>query len=120
MNDKNTNEVKDIELPHEQHSTLQSIALHILPGLLAGAVFWLLAYILSQKNIPPVLALYLTIIITVIPIEMGILWYQGYKKNNKITLHSVLHYTEKTPIWQIIILSLTCPCLGGFYYGNCG
>ena len=90
----------------EQHTVVQTILYHLLPGVLAGAFFWFVAYLFDKWNLPTILALNLTLLIIVIPVELGIIFYLGRKKNNKSSWKGVIQYTEKTPIWQVVLFSI--------------
>ena len=89
-----------------QHSVIKTIVLHLLPGIPVVLVFWLFAYIFSTRNIPSYFALLIAAFFVLLPLQMGILVYVGYKRNKKFSVSGVIQYRKKTPIWQIIVLSL--------------
>ncbi len=79
-----------------------AILLHLLPGALITAFFFLAAPVLMQAGFPPVLSLYLAILLVLIPFELGFLFYQGKKRNKRYSLDGVVLFRERMPIWQMI------------------
>ena len=88
----------------EKHSTIRSIGLHLLPGVLITALFFLTAPVLMQAGFPPILSLYLAILLILIPFELGFLLYQGKKRNGRYSLDGVVLFRERTPILPMIAL----------------
>jgi membrane protease YdiL (CAAX protease family) len=103
----------------EQHSLLQSIALHLLPGaalfacvLGAGAV-----------GIEPVVALLFGIGLVIAPLELGYLFLQGKRRNGTWSLSGVINYDERFSarqiarwaaplvLWWIVILAVSIAVL---------
>jgi CAAX protease family protein len=80
----------------DQHSLLLSVGLHLIPGVLI-----LVAYLLIGKpfvqgiGYPPYLAWVIAMCLALVPSELGLLLYLGWKKNAKLSLHGVVHYMEK-------------------------
>ena len=100
----------------DQHPVLLNIVLHLLPGVLAGLVFWLLAFIFDRNNLPTIFALYVAIAVIIIPFELGLLLFLGYKKNQKLSLRNVIYYTKKIPIWQLIGFSILAFAWAAFIF----
>lgn len=86
----------------EKHSTIRSIGLHLLPGALITAFFFLAGPFLIQAGFPPILSLYLAILLILIPFELGFLLYQGKKRNGRYSLDGVVLFRERTPILPMI------------------
>lgn len=80
----------------------KAILLHLLPGALITAFYFLAAPVLMQAGFPPVLSLYLAILLVLIPFELGFLFYQGKKRNRRYSLDGVVLFRERTPIWQMV------------------
>ena len=87
----------------EQHSLPLSIALHLLPGILIGTVFFLLAPIAQRSGLPPVWAHGLADLFVLVPFVFGLLYYVGYKRNGRLSLDGVVLYREPIPRWQYLI-----------------
>lgn len=88
----------------EQHSIRKSITLHLLPGVLVGAVYFLVAQPVQNLGYPPLMALILALIAVLIPFEMGLLLYEGKKRNGKLSLKGIVLYRERIPVWQYLVL----------------
>ena len=97
------------EKQYEQHSVTKSILLHLIPGVpvIAGLfifslpVFSRILGIAVELHV--VVGLTLSILIMLVPIQLGILLYQGKKQNGKFSLKGVIGYTEKSSIKDYII-----------------
>lgn len=89
----------------QQHSILKSIVLHLLPGVLILAVYIMGASFAMRwkPSLALLTALNLAIILVLIPFELGYLFYQGKKKNNKLSLKGVVLYRERIPFWQYAV-----------------
>ena len=86
----------------EKHSWPKSIVLHLLPGLLVGLCYFILAPIVKQYGYPTVMALVLSGILVLIPFEMGFLLYLS-KKTGKKLIGEVVLYQKRLNIWQHIL-----------------
>jgi membrane protease YdiL (CAAX protease family) len=80
------------------------ILLHLFPGMLITAFVFLTAPVLIQAGFPPILSLYLAILLILIPFELGFLLYQGKKRNGRYSLDGVVLFHKRTPIWPMIAL----------------
>ena len=87
-----------------QHSLSQIIAFHLIPGLLITFAFTLIATVTSRFDLPAPLALLTTWLVIGIPIELGILLYQGWRENGRFSLQGVVLYREPLPFRQYIWL----------------
>jgi membrane protease YdiL (CAAX protease family) len=77
--------------------------LHLLPGILIGTVFFLLAPIVQGSGLPPVWAHGLADLVVLVPFVFGLLYYEGYKRNGRLSLAGVVLYREPMPWWQYLI-----------------
>lgn len=103
------------------HTTLQSILLHLFPGVIATVVFVLTAPLVAAMGYPSITALYLPMILTVILLELGYLLVQGRKKNGVLSLTGIVNFLEPVPrqqyvvfpilivIWGVIVTGLVSP-----------
>jgi membrane protease YdiL (CAAX protease family) len=96
-------EVSNADAGIEQHSTAHSIVLHLLPGAIGTLCYVLTVPLVTAFGYPSITALYLPMILTVIAIELGYLYYQGRKKNGTLSLKGVVNYREPVPWWQYIV-----------------
>ena len=83
-------------LIEDQHSILLSVALHLIPGVLILVAYLLIAAPLVQAlGYPPYLGWVVAMCLALAPVELGPLLYLSWKKNGKLSLRGVVHYTEK-------------------------
>lgn len=87
----------------QQHPLPLSIVLHLLPGILVGTTFFLLAPIAERGGLPPVWAHGIADLLVLMPFVFGLLYYEGFKKNGKLSLDGVVLYREPIPWWQYLI-----------------
>jgi membrane protease YdiL (CAAX protease family) len=90
----------------QQHSLIQSITLHLLPGICILVAFVVLAPILDRLGFSSTMALFIVIGGVLVPVELGILLYQGKKSTGKFTLKDVVLYREPLPKKQYIGLGI--------------
>lgn len=87
----------------EEHSTLRSILLHLLPGILTGCAYILLLKPVQALGYPSMLALTIAAAVIAVPAELGYLLFQGRKKTGRFTLAGVISYRSPIPWWQYIV-----------------
>jgi len=88
-----------------RHSIWMSVSLHLLPGLLAGAVYYLLAQPIAQLGLPSIVALMAAGVLVTIPFELGVLaWVarQGYPR--PLPFKEVIEYRQPIPFWHYLAL----------------
>ena len=90
----------------EKHSTLQSVILHLLPGILVGCFYFLARQPVANLGYPSIVALILAFAFVLIPVELGYLLYQGKKKTGRFTLQGILSYRNSIPWWQYFVWGL--------------
>src|SRR5687768_263743 len=83
----------------EQHSLPRSIALHLLPGILIGVAFFLIAPITQRNGLPALWALGIADLLVFLPFIYGLLFYESYKRNGRLSLNGVVLYRERIPWW---------------------
>ena len=87
----------------EKHSTTQSVVLHLLPGILVGAFYFLARQPVANLGYPSIFALFLAFACVLIPVELGYLLYQGKKKTGRFTLQGIISYRNPIPWWQYFV-----------------
>ena len=73
-------------------------------------------------NLPSMLAFLLTVVLVVIPIELGWLYYKGFQKHQRLTLQDVVLYREALS-WRnyLMLIPMVFVCMiGGFMLGSLG
>jgi len=89
-----------------QHSVLESIGLHIIPGVLLIVAFIVLKPLADAIGYPPLLAFILAVLLVDIPFQLGIMYYQGKKLNGRYSLRGIVLYREKISWGQFLIIFL--------------
>src|SRR5512133_1144176 len=90
----------------EQHTILQTLLLHLLPGAAITIAFILLGPWVKANHLPPMLAILLPILFVLIPLELGFLYCLGYRRNGRLSLEGIVLYRERLPIKEYIIFPL--------------
>jgi membrane protease YdiL (CAAX protease family) len=91
----------------EKHSTIKSIILHLLPGILVGCFYFLARQPVANMGYPSIFALLLAFAFILIPVELGYLLYQGKKKSGRFTLQGIISYRNSIPWWQYFVWAIT-------------
>jgi len=89
-----------------QHTLSQTLLLHLLPGVLITLAFILLGPWFKANHLPPILAILLPILFVLIPFELCFLYYQGYRRNGRLSLEGIVLYREPLPIKEYFIFPL--------------
>lgn len=87
----------------EKHSTIQSVVLHLLPGILVGSFYFLALKPVAKMGYPSFFALLLAFAVILIPFELGFLLFQGKKKTDRLTLRGIISYQKSIPCWQYLV-----------------
>ncbi len=91
----------------KQHSMSRTIALHLLPGLVALGLYLLTAPWIITLGFPAEFAATaLAIPVCVVLLETGYLFYQGYIRNGRLSLDGVVLYRRSMPVWQYAMFVL--------------
>lgn len=88
------------------HTLPQSILLHLLPGILTGAFYFLVRAPLQNSGFPSIFALMLGVVFVIVPFELGFLLYQAKQKTGRFALKEVISYRQAIPVWQYFAWSL--------------
>jgi membrane protease YdiL (CAAX protease family) len=98
----------------EQHTLAQSIVLHLLPGILIAVVFFSSAPLARQWHLPPFIAQCFADLVVLVPSVLGFLYYQGYRRNGRLSLDGVVLYRDRLPCWQFVgLVPLILVAAGG-------
>ncbi len=88
-----------------RHSAWMSIILHLLPGLLAGAIYYLLAQPVARLGLPSIVSLIAAGVLALIPFELGVILLAAMKGGPKpLSFKEMIDYREQIPIWHYIAL----------------
>jgi len=94
------------DLDVQQHSLVTSVALHLLPAAFVMLFYVLAAPFVMRLGFPPGLTLLLGFLLIGAPIELGSLLYLGKKRNGTLSLHGIVLFRERMPVWQYIVFFL--------------
>jgi membrane protease YdiL (CAAX protease family) len=81
----------------------KSVFLHLFPGLLALAVFTLIARPVESMGYPSIMSWLISVLLTVIPFELGYLYYQGRQRNGRPSLEGVILYRRPLKAGQVAL-----------------
>ncbi len=92
-----------------QHPLLASIVLHILPGVVFLAVWFLVAPLVQRWGLPVAIAGSLAILFGQLPLVLGLLLYESRKQTGRFSLRDVIAYRRPVPLWQyLVFVPLLC------------
>lgn len=100
----------DVKESIPQHSIRYTVVLHLFPGILILIGIFtfsqpIFAKILGiEQELSPVVGYLMAFLFVLIPIEFGWLLYEGKKRNGQWSLEGIINYTEKSPIWQYLVI----------------
>lgn len=82
------------------HSPGLSVLLHLLPGALLTALFVLLVPLGEQIGLPSFTTFLVVGILVLLPFELGVLLWEGRRRNHSFSLDGVVVFREPLPGWQ--------------------
>lgn len=82
----------------------RAISLHLLPGILIGLLYTLVAPFFVRANVPPVAAIYIAIAVVLVPFELGLLLLLGKRRNGRVSLEGIVLNREVSPPAQVLWL----------------
>jgi len=86
-----------------QQSLLKSVGLHVLPGALTTVSFLLFKPMHDSSGFPPLLAYLLAVLLVDLPVLLGVMLYEGKKRNGRYSLEGVVLYRDKVS-WKTFAL----------------
>lgn len=98
-----------------KHTLLESIVLHLLPGILGGICFYFLSPIVKANGFPTLMALIISGIIILIPFELVFLIYQK-KVTGQNLFNGVIRYFKPIPLWQYIVFIALIIIIAGILF----
>ncbi|MGA9192796.1 MAG: CPBP family intramembrane glutamic endopeptidase [Anaerolineales bacterium] len=90
----------------ESNALPQLIMWHLLPGLAGTAAYVVLAPISITFGYPGVLALLLSALLVIMPIEVGMLIRRARQGSRSLSFDGAVRFREHLPKWQLVALSL--------------
>ena len=90
----------------QTHSVPRSMILHIAPGVIVGAVYFLIRAPLVNAGFPSILALMLAVPVGLIPVQLGFLFREGRRRTGRMTLQGVVGYRNRLQWWEYVVWSL--------------
>lgn len=88
----------------EQLSIQRSIFLHLLPGVAGMLAYILLAPVLMTNGYSSMLAILVAAAVVILPIELGILFYQAKQFSGTFSLKNIVLYRKALPKWQYVVI----------------
>jgi hypothetical protein len=88
----------------EQHSLPATVAYHLLPGLLILAVTVAAVPVVKIAGLPPIAALVLALLVAQLPVQLGHLLIQGWRRNGRLSLAGIVLYREPLRWWLYPLL----------------
>jgi membrane protease YdiL (CAAX protease family) len=89
-----------------------SIALHLIPGAVTTAIYIACVPAVTRAGYPPLAALLIGTVAGLIPIELGVLLFEGKRKNGRWSLDGIVLYREAWPASRYLkvvpVLVLIC------------
>lgn len=97
----------EVDLQHPAHSVpkhtlLQSILLHLGPGVLGGAAYYALAPLVRSRGYPTLMALILAGVFVLVPVELGLL-YAGSRQEGSISPFGAVRYRRPLPLPKYLL-----------------
>lgn len=91
------------EPAEDQHTVGKSIVLHLLPGFALLTFYAVFSPLVERMGFPPSFAGSLSILLVLVPLEIGYLLYQGRRRNGRVSLAGIIPYRRRMPIWQYAV-----------------
>lgn len=89
-----------------QHNFGETIAYHLLPGLAIITGYALITPYLRKMGLPSAMGISLVVLFVLVPLELGILFWQGKKRNGKYSLEGIVLNRARTPAGEFVLLTL--------------
>ncbi len=79
-----------------------AIGLHLLPGVFIVFFYLLVLPLLASAKVPSMAAIYLAILVILVPLELGFLLYLGKRRNGRLSLEGIVLNREGIPLSQYL------------------
>ncbi|HET9871865.1 MAG TPA: type II CAAX endopeptidase family protein [Propionibacteriaceae bacterium] len=92
----------------EQHSLPQSLALHLLPGIVIATIFYGASPLIMRAGFPAIAAGMLAAAVGILGLELAWLLYQARRRTGRLALSAVLPYRPSAFTWRkgMLVLGL--------------
>jgi uncharacterized protein len=90
-----------------QHQIGETVAYHLLPGIVIVAAYVLITPLLRRLGLPSAMSLWLICLVVLVPLELGILYWQGKKRNGRFSLEGIVLNRSQLPFWKLILWAVT-------------
>jgi hypothetical protein len=93
-----------------QHAPARSVLLHLVPGLVAlGAIFLFSQPLFTSSlgvapELGPLFGYTAANLLVLVPLLLGLMLVVGKRRNGRLTLKGVIRYTQRSPVWQYLLL----------------
>ena len=87
----------------DQHPIGKSILLHLIPGFALLAFYVIFAPLVERLGFPPTFAGSLSILLVLLPLEIGYLLHQGKLRNGRLSSAGVVRYREPMALWKYLV-----------------
>ena len=94
------------EKQHPPHSLGETISYHLLPGVAILAGYVLITPFVRSAGFPSAVGISLVVLFVLVPLELGILFWHGKKRNGRFSLDGVVLNSEKTPRGAFVLWTL--------------
>jgi membrane protease YdiL (CAAX protease family) len=88
----------------QTHTVGQTLVIHLLPGAVLTMVYFIIAPWVMRAGYPALMAILISILVILMPFELGVLFYQGRKLSGHATLDGVVLNRERIPVWQYFVI----------------
>jgi membrane protease YdiL (CAAX protease family) len=79
------------------------VLLHLVPGFLIAGCYFALIPALQQRGYPSIMALMCAAALVLLPVELGVLLFEGLRKNGRFSLKGVVLYRMPIPTWHYFL-----------------
>lgn len=90
----------------EKHTMTNSVFLHLFPGVVIILIYIMIVPLVTKNGFPNDTAMYITDIIGLVPVELGILLYVTKKKTGTYNIKTLFPYLEKAAVKEYVVFAL--------------
>lgn len=93
----------------KQHTPIQSILLHLLPGLIVLVLILIFSHPVFSRvlgidgRLSPVLSYLLSLLFGLLPVQVGILLFASRNETGKYVISNIIRYTKKSRLKEYIL-----------------
>ncbi len=97
-----------------EHSTRTSVLLHVIPGLVATAIYLFAAQREAGQEASVIYSIFPAIMFGILPIELGILAYLGLDRNERLSFDGIILYRKRMGLVQLVVYTLNLAVWAAF------